>query len=305
MNSFYFFLVLILSSIIFGCNDSRFDDKDGLTIYFPQLEDNSIDDLVIYIEDSKGNIVSQSHYLAPFTNQSGLANGTITMMLPPREYSITVFANTISTEGSLVTQNRGRAQFSSISLNEFKSGQYTTSTELRRVLRAPVMNNITCNMQVADTISLDEQSTYVGSIEYQFSNLDPSVANIQISTYGLNSQLYFDGREKNGNPSDAVVISAEVISWDKFSVKGYYFPSAEVDGSKVGISILVEMFDQDGNKIESFTQIIHKATDPQGREVEATLDSFQQLIINFSGTSIGGVTISSWEDITSGGNITM
>lgn len=306
---------LLLSGMIIACTNDYFVDENNYRIYVPQIQQRTIQDFYVAFHDADGNHLRTRRFSEADFNEPYITDGLIRSKLKAgEEANIMCFAqlNTIAvTEGQPLSQS-----FLSLPPIDENKHIYTTARLDCRVFHKvrtiyPIGHPLS---QVPDTISMNEECVYTGTIGVNFKNLPGMVDRVEVFYSGLATRMNFDGTMGTFAPSDRVWVSysaADDHSLVKF--KDSFLPSAgTLIGAKAGETVpqqgrtplkLEVIFYEGDRQVGYLTEADlggeFPVTDGKGNPVsgDVFLEPRGTIEFNFEGFTLVDIALKGWGDI--------
>lgn len=307
---------LLLFGMIASCTKDYFVDENNYRIYVPEIQQRTIQDFYVAFHDAVGNHLRTRRFSEADFNEPYITDGVIRSKLKAGEdVNVMCFAqlNTIAvSEGQPLSQS-----FLSLPAVDENRHIYTTARLDCRVFHKvgtvyPIGHPLA---QGEDTISMNAECVYTGTIGVNFKNLPEMVDRVEVLYSGLATRMNFDGTMGTFTPSDRVWVSYPAAGTHPAIIKfkDSFLPSAgTLIGAKNG-----EPAPQQGRTPLKLEVVFYNGEKRVGYLTEADLggkfpvtggngnpvtgDVFLEprgnIEFNFEGFTLVDITLKGWGDI--------
>jgi hypothetical protein len=313
-------LCLIIAAV--SCTYDYFEDETNFWVYVPQIERSEISNFYISIHSTDGRHVLTRQEETPFDRDVMMRRGILRFKLAPGNYRVSCFAD--YTRNAITEGNPLETSYMRQPDDDTERGTYRATASMPRVL---FMNNVAAyplehpEAKSPPEADIDASRIFKGRIVCNFKDLPSAIDRVDIFYRGVATKYRFDGVFDRFTTDDVVhgqFNTADCLSNGAVSCSSLVYPSAGTsfgadtqyadNGLNVGLQIrFMQGFDTAGTASFDFVDLAslppaNRPTDAWGNPVtDLILYPLQTIIFNFSGFTLVGVNLETWDNIDIGG----
>ncbi len=306
-------LVILCISFV-SCGDEYFEDETNLLITIPQISENTIDNLHIFLhhtDPTNNSAELAEHYVSPFDDDMRIKDGKLRLAVYPTSYSVICLANTENLDTKLKVEvvNNNKLDESYVTLEKKADGIYNSSPKMRmlthdKIVEAKYIRDLPMNSY---SIPVEASSNVTGRIKCVFTDLPSQVKRIDVYVKNLGSKIFFKKNAENteyvygyASENDYVLSTYNIdkSTTSSQSFESDYFPS--YDETK-GLELKVEFFDNSNIKMASILEDFSDNLPDDYAKETVILKKQETLTVEFDGFLVGNITLIGWGDIDNGG----